>query len=188
MPQDEKSKNNIAKIVIAYPFVLILIGILINYFVFGVQPALVALPSMPIFTALVIAATLLLANHIWLMTSTELSRLKHNMRTTPEEWEASNYNLADVTDKGQQELERRHNAHRNATENMVHFVLLAVLFSIVSPATIAAQVLLVGFAVGRLGHSYCYLNAHDGARGIFMSISLASLFGLASYLVMSLFV
>jgi hypothetical protein len=38
-----------------------------------------------------------------------------------------------------------------------------------------------------LGHTFSYLTGRDSLRGIFMSISLASLYGLASYLIVCLF-
>lgn len=188
MMQDEKRKIKFARIILAYPFALIAIGMLVNFLLFGVKSAVISLPSFAIIVALVWSAVLLLANHTWLMTSTELTRLKYNMHATPEEWEASGHAQSGVSEKGLRELERRHNAHRNATENVVYFVFLALLVSVVSPVTIAAQVWIVGFAFGRLGHTFSYLTSRDGLRGIFMSVSLLSLYGLASYLLASLIV
>jgi uncharacterized membrane protein YecN with MAPEG domain len=186
--QIEKRKRKIANIVLAYPFALIAIGLLVNFLLFGVTPAVISMPSFAIIVVLVCAATLLLANHTWLMTSTELTRLKYNMHATPEEWETSGHSRADTSDEGLRELERQHNAHGNATENVVYFVFLALLISVVSPVTIAAQVWIVGFAFGRLGHTFSYLTGRDGLRGIFMSVSLLSLYGLVSYLLASLIV
>lgn len=90
--------------------------------------------------------------------------------------------------QGRQELERRHNAHRNTTENTVYFILLAFIFSLISPSPLAAQIWLIGFAGARLGYTFSYLSAMSGARGVFMSLSLLCIYGLASYLVMSLLV
>ena len=146
------------------------------------------MPSVEIITALVLSAVMLLINHTWLMTTTELTRLKYNMHATPEEWAASKYGKDDVSQEGVQELERRHNAHNNATENTVHFVLLSLLVCIVSPAALMAQVWFLSFAIGRLGHTFSYLSGRDGLRGIFMSVSLISLYGLSSYLLLSLVV
>jgi hypothetical protein len=39
-----------------------------------------------------------------------------------------------------------------------------------------------------LGYTYSYLAGKDGARGLFMSLSLLAMYGIASYLVMSLVV
>lgn len=188
MPQDEKRKKKFAKIIIGYPLALILIAVVLNYLVFGVQSADIALPTKVVFAALAWSAVLLLVNHIWLMTSTELTRLEHGMFATPEEWAQSDHSKGDVSNKGVQELERRHNAHRNATENVVYFVFLAALVSVISPVTMAALVWMIGFAIGRLGHTFSYLSGRDGARGLFMSLSLISLYGLASYLMISLIV
>ena len=120
------------------------------------------------------------------MTSTELTRLRFEMHATPEEWATSGHQLSNVPDQGWQELERRKNAHANATENTVHFVLLACLMAIVTPTTEAAVVWTLGFPIGRLGHAWAYLSGNDNVRGLFMSLSLLSLYGQASYLAVSL--
>lgn len=167
--------------ILAYPFALIAICLLLNFLLFGIQPIAIALPSKPMIMALVIAAVLLLANHTWLMTTTELTRAKFGMYATPEEWQASGKKREDAAAKGLEELERRHNAHRNSTENTVYFGLLAFVFSVTSPAATAAFVWIAGFGVARLGYSYSYLAGKDGLRGLFMSLSLLCLYGIASY-------
>lgn len=187
MVQDESRRRKFGRIILAYPFVLIVISLLAHLLVFGVNPFVIALPSFPVLAALVISALLLLANHTWLMTSTELTRLNYNMHATPEEWAASDHRREEVSEEGAQELERHHNAHRNATENTVYFVVLALTISIVSPVVLAAQTWMIGFALGRLGHTLAYLTGNDSIRGIAMSISLVSLYGLASYLAIGLF-
>jgi glucose-6-phosphate isomerase len=53
----------------------------------------------------------------WLMTATETTPVRYKLYATPEEWEASDDNKQDATQVARQELERAHNAHRNATEN-----------------------------------------------------------------------
>ncbi|MGC1502526.1 MAG: MAPEG family protein [Sulfitobacter sp.] len=188
MIDDKSKKQKFTRIILAYPVALVLLGLAVNFFVFGIDSATIAMPSYEIIAALILSAVMLLANHTWLMTSTELTRLKYNMHATPEEWEASENIKDQVSPEGLQELERRHNAHNNATENIVHFVLLAVLTSVVSPVAIMAQVWFLGFAVGRLGHTFSYLSGRDDLRGIFMSVSLISLYGLSSYLLLSLIV
>ena len=77
---------------------------------------------------------------------------------------------------------------QNTTENVVYYVLLALIFVFSLPPTIVATVWLVGFAVARLGYTYSYLYGKDYARGLFMSLSLLAMYGLASYLVMSLII
>jgi len=173
-------------IVTAYPLGVLLIGVVLNLFVFGVNPAAVALPSAECIRALVIAAVLLAINHTWIMTTTELTRIRFKMYSTPEEWAASGTSRQDAPEEGLRELERRHNIHRNTTENTIYFILLALVFVLVSPTTVAAQAWIVGFAVARLGYTYSYLAGKDGARGLFMSLSLMAMYGIASYLVMSL--
>jgi uncharacterized MAPEG superfamily protein len=175
-------------IIIAYPFVVLLIGVGLNLFVFGVSPLALALPSDASASALVIASVLLAINHTWLMTTTELTRVRYKLHATPEEWAASGTNRRDAQSEGLVELERRHNAHRNTTENVVYFIFLAFIFALVSPTTLAAQVWIIGFAVARLGYTYSYLAGRDGARGLFMSLSLLAMYAMASYLVISLVV
>ncbi len=172
----------------AYPFVLLLLGVLANLFLFGVEPVVIALPALPVLASLATAAVLLLVNHAWLMTGTELTRLKYDMHATPEEWAASGRAKEKVSTKGLEELDRHHKAHNNATENIVYFVLFALLVGIVTPVVLAAQVWIVGFAVGRLGHTFSYLSGRDDLRSIFMSVSLVSLGGLASYTVIALLI
>jgi len=188
MGPEESRKTRFANIILAYPLALIAIALTANALMFGVNPASVSLPSTAVVGALTISALLLLVNHTWLMTSTELTRLRYNIHATPEEWDASAHRPSDVSDEGFRELERRHNAHRNATENTVYFVLLAFLVSVVSPVVVAAQVWIIGFAAGRLAHSLSYLSGKDGVRGVAMSVSLVSLYGLATYLAISLIV
>ncbi len=171
-----------------YPFALIAISALIDVLVFGIQPFVIALPSPEIINALIIAAVLLMVNHSWLMTVTELTRGKFGLATTPEEWEAKGGRPQSIEQDARDALERRHNAHRNTTENAVYFVLLAAVIAIVSPAALMAQVWIVGFAVARLGYTYSYLSAQTGLRGMFMSLTLLSLYGMASYLVLAMFV
>ncbi len=184
---DEKNRQRrTMAIVKAYPLGVLLLGVVLNLFVFGVKPFVVALPSAECIRALVIAAVLLAINHTWIMTTTELTRVRFKMYATPEEWAASGTSRQDAPEEGLRELERRHNTHRNTTENTIYFILLAVVFALVSPTTVAAQAWIVGFAVARLGYTYSSLVGKDGARGLFMSLSLLAMYGIASYLVMSL--
>ena len=175
-------KRKFQRIILLYPVALIGIALAVNLLIWGVEPILVALPSKDIVIALAVAGVLLLANHTWLMTSTELVRLDHDMQATPEEWEARGAKPEDVAKEGWRELERRHNAHRNATENSVIFIALAAVFALVSPPVLAAQLWLIGFATSRLGYSYCYLRGLPDLRGLFMSLGLISLYGMASYM------
>ena len=185
---EDKRQRRTTAIVKAYPLGVLLVGVVLNLFVFGVKPSAVALPSAECIRAPVIAAVLLVINHTWIMTTTELTRVRFKMYSTPEEWAASGNRQQDAPEEGLRELERRHNVHRNTTENTIYFILLVLIFVSVSPTTIAAQAWVVGFPVARLGYTYSYLAGKDDARGLFMSLSLLAMYGIASYLVMSLFV
>lgn len=188
MAIEDGRKQRISKIILAYPVVLLLIGLLVNLFAFGVNSAVIALPDRDVVAAVSVAAILLVINHTILMTSTELIRLKYGMQATPEEWAQSQTSIEDVSQEARQELERRHNAHRNATENTVYFGLLTFVFCLISPSHLAAYVWMLSFAIARVGHAYSYLSGRDGARGVFMSLGLVSLYGMASYVAVSLLV
>jgi len=181
----EKHKQRGAMIVKAYPFAVAFIGILLNVFVFGINSLAVALPEVEYLHALIIAAVLLVINHTWLMTTTELTRARFKMFATPEEWAANDTSPDNSPNEGVRELERHHNAHRNTTENLVYFALLASIFVMVSPPILAVYVWTTGFAVARLGYTYSYLKGKDGMRGLFMSLSLLAMYGITSYLVIS---
>lgn len=187
MTTETSRKQRFTRIILAYPFALILVGIAVNVGLLGVTPAEISIPSKDIVVALVFGAALLVANHTWLMTSTELTRLKYELHATPEEWKASGTNPDEASVQGVRELERRHNAHRNATENTVYFAFAILVMSVVTPTVIALQVWIAVFVIGRLGHTYSYLYGKDGPRGLFMSMSLLALYGSVSYLVISLF-
>lgn len=180
-------QRKFTRIIIAYPFALIAVAVCLNVFMLGEAPAAPGLPDRAQLTAFAVSVTLLLANHIWLMTSTELTRLRHNLHATPEEWQAAGIHEADASAIGTSELKRRHNAHANATENTVYFALLAAPFLLIAPSLAATWLWLLGFAIGRLGHTAAYLHGKDGLRGLFMSVSLLALFGMASYMVLALF-
>lgn len=188
MLDNEKRIRKFTMILIGYPIALIIIALVLNMFVFGVEPLLVALPAPSVLTALIISAILLLINHSWLMTTTELTRLNYKMYASQEEWDEAGVRKEDVSSKGWIELDRRHNAHRNATENIVYFAMLAVMISLISPTILAAQIWIIGFAIGRLGYTFSALRGQSGLRGIFMTISLLSLYGLGGYLGLSLIV
>ena len=113
------------------------------------------------------------------------ARLAHSHRVAGSR--RGNPGPQDAPEEGVRELARRHNAHRNTTENTVYFALLTMIFASVTPTPAAAQAWIVGFALARVGYSYGYLAGKDNVRGIFMSLSLVAMYGMASYLVISLF-
>ena len=171
------------RIVMAYPFALITVSILVNVFAFGIDPFEITLPTIESIRALSFAAVLLLVNHTWIMNSTELTRVRYRLYSNPAEWAASDRDPARASAEGLDEVETHHNAHRNTTENTIYFALLSSVFIIVSPPVWAAMVWTVAYAVARLGYTYSYLVHKIELRGIFMSISLLALYGMGTYLV-----
>ncbi len=186
MKTDAIRTRRFTAIILGYPFALMAIATLVNLGLTGIRPLAVGLPTTPVLAALILSALLLLANHTWLMTSTELARLRYGMQATPEEWAESGRTPGDIAPEGHAELQRRQNAHRNATENSVIFAVLAGAMVLSSPAPLAAQIWMIGFAIGRLGHSYGFLSGQAGLRGGFMSVSLTALYGMAGYLLLAL--
>jgi uncharacterized MAPEG superfamily protein len=172
-------------ILTGYPLALLAVGIVVNIFI-GVQPAAVALPSMWCLRAMAAAALLLVVNHTWLMTATEMSRARFEIYASPEEYEAEDRSATDASAEGLREVERHHNVHLNDTENAVRFVAVAVVFMFISPADLAAGVWLVGYGVARLGYTYSYLRRMTDWRGAFMTLGLVSMYGVGSYVLLSL--
>lgn len=169
----------------AYPFGVAFASLVVNILM-GIKPYWPSLPSMDLIFPLVVSGVFLVINHSWLMTATELTRLRFRMYATPEEWAESGTSRNDVPEMGNMELERTHNAHRNANENTLYFCLLCLAFIFASPGTLTAYAWLLGFAVARLGYTYCYLKGKNSGRAIFMTMTLLATYGLASYLVVSL--
>lgn len=188
MTDEPRTTSRTAKIVIAYPFIVLLVGTALNFLAFGVHPTVVALPTTESISCLVISAALLVGNHSWLMTTTAIARSRFGIHATPEEWARSGARREDAPAEGLREVERRLNAHRNTTENTIYFVLLAPMFILVSPPLLAVQAWTIGFAASRLGYTYSYLYGKDGLRGVFMSLGLLATYGMVSYLLASLFV
>jgi len=184
---DEKQRRFMG-IVLLYPIVILLLGILLNYFVLGVKPYVVTLPSSDGIRALVIAAVLLVINHTWIMTSTELVRVRFKLFVTPEEWAASGTSENDAPESGRCELKRRHDTHQNTTENVVYYVFLSLIFVFSSPPVIAMQVWIIGFAGARLGYTYSYLTCNTDMRGLFMTLGLLAMYGMASNLLISIII
>lgn len=182
---DNKRRRGILLINL-YPYVILIIAALINLAFFSVTFKF-EIPTSHHLAAISIFALLICINHSWLMTTTEITRVKFKMYATPEEWRASGTSINDISEQGKLELGRQHNAHRNLTENLTIFLALAIPFILTSPPKILSYIFLIGFAVGRLGHTYSYLNGMDNLRGLFMSISLLSMYGVASYLILGLF-
>jgi len=180
-----KQQRRTMAIVMIYPIGILLIGVALNLLVLGVNPYVISLPSEGCMHALVIAVVLLVINHTWIMTSTELVRVRFKMYSTPEEWTASATNEKDTPELGVRELKRRHDTHHNTTENVVYFVLLSLIFTISSPTVIAAQVWIIGFAIARLGYTYSFITGKDNIRGLFMTLGLLAMYGLVSNLLIS---
>ncbi|BFM13086.1 hypothetical protein R50072_32390 [Simiduia litorea] len=180
----QESPNGSGWIIKIYPFGVLLLSVVLC-FTFGVEPSHAALPSQELLRILTVAAVILVLNHSWIMTATELTRHKYKVYASPEEWKTHGVKKTDVSDEGMLEIERHLNTHRNTTENSLYYIFLAFIFSLTSPSLLAAWVWLLLFPIARLGYTYSYFAGNDNLRGVFMSLTLLSSFGMASYLILS---
>jgi len=184
MQVEEVAKSSPYWIIKAYPFVILVLAMVLNY-MFGINSVQISSPSDELFGLILCSAIMLTINHSWIMTVTELTRNKYKIFASPEEWIANGYKKSDVSDKGSFEIERCLNTHRNTTENIVYYILFIFIFSFVSPSQWAAWAWIIIFPISRLGYTYCYFTGQDNVRGIFMSLTLLSVYGMASYLALS---
>lgn len=180
MKVEVDTQNNSFWIIKAYPFGVLVLAIAIN-FMFGIEPIQISNPSREIIGLLSSSAIILVINHSWIMTVTELTRNRFKIFASPEEWDSSGRSKSDITEKGGFEIERCLNTHRNTTENIVYYIFVLAVFSLVSPCMVAAWVWILLFPIARLGYTYSYFAGNDNIRGVFMSLTLLSVYGMASY-------
>lgn len=111
----------------------------------------------PVFTAYVITAVVLCLNILGLWGYSGAARVKTSTVINKED--------ADTVAKGAQlveadppEVARVLRAHRNATDNIVPFLILGYLYVQVGASPAAAMVLFGLFTAARLVHSFAYLS------------------------------
>lgn len=170
-------------ILLVYPLVPFVVALITNLLV-GVNRLEVALPTDTVIGFAALSVLFLIVNHTWLMTHTEVTRARFGLFATPEEEAESNPISQGVTNT--QELNRSHAAHRNLTENTVHFALALPVFLFLSPPATLAATWLCGYAIMRLGHTYFFLSGNANLRGVFMTGSLVALYGLVTYPLISI--
>jgi uncharacterized membrane protein YecN with MAPEG domain len=185
MTAEPPTQGNSYWIVKVYPFAVLLIAIALN-FLFGVSPINAAIPSNELLALLSCAAIILVINHSWIMTVTELTRHRYKVFASPEEWLTKGCKKTDVSEEGNFEIERCLNTHRNTTENIVYYILFIFIFAFASPSQTAAWVWILIFPFSRLAYTYSYFTGNDNLRGVFMSLTLLSVYGMASYLALGL--
>lgn len=170
-------------ILLVYPLVPLFIAVGSNL-AFGVESLDIKLPTHELIRSAALSVVFLIANHTWLMTHSEITRARYGLFATPEEEAESDNGSEGVANTN--ELIRSHSAHRNLTENTVHFALALSIFLILSPPETLAALWLCGFAFMRLGHTYFFLSGNANLRGVCMTGSLVALYGLVTYPVISL--
>ena len=88
MSDHSSRTNHCTWLIKAYPFALLLLSCLLNW-ALGLVTIEISLPSNALFGAALLASSLLVINHSWIMTETELARTRLQIFATPEEWQAS---------------------------------------------------------------------------------------------------
>ncbi|WP_373565913.1 MAPEG family protein [Microbulbifer okhotskensis] len=134
------------------------------------------------------AAILLVVNHSWIMTATEITRNRFKIFASPEERLSSGRERSERSESSEEgvfEVERCLNTHRNTTENIVYYIFLVMVFSLSSPSQFTAWLWILMFPIARLGYTYSYFSGNDNVRGVFMSLTLMSIYGMTNYLVFS---
>ena len=168
-------------ILLIYPLVPLTLAVATTV-IFGIGPLNSKLPSPALLSFAAICGFLLIVNHSWLMTHTEVTRSRYGLFATPEEAAQGGQNAPG----DQTELTRSHAAHRNLTENTTLFAILMPIYLLLSPPETLAAIWLLGYGFSRLGHTYFFLSGNANWRGVFMTTSLVALYGLAFYPVLVL--
>ena len=185
--EERKKKKKFHLIIIIYPIVLTVIGIIINI-ICGLKSLNPKEPSLEMLRIMAVSGIIMIINHTWIMTSTETTRNKYGLFATPEEWKQNNKDSSSASQIGLNEVTRRHNIHRNMTENTIYYMFLSIIFMFGSPSIIAFYIWILLYPIARLGYTFAYLSKNTDLRGLFMSLSLLSMYGIASYLFFSIII
>eukprot|EP01083_Nonionella_stella_P109081 317694_1 len=179
------SKSNTRIIVTIYPFVILVIGVMVVHvlsIIFGIDINAfeVQLPSEAMLRDVVISAVLLTINHSWIMTSTELTRLKYGLCATSEECEKQGKDPDHASKEGLREVKRRHNIHRNTTE-LKYDLLRVIGHCFCVCITLKNCISCLDFIVSNCptGYTTAYILKNTDVRGFCMTLSLLSMYGMA---------
>ena len=95
--EPDSRRQGVSKIVIAYPFGVLAIALAINLLCFEISGFEASIPGQLSLSAFALAAIVFCLNHSWLMTATELTRVRYHMYATPEEWKANGTSIDDIS-------------------------------------------------------------------------------------------
>lgn len=173
--------------IVGYPIVVAGVALLINRYALpaAVQNAL--WPEQMLLLAFAFSTGLLWLNHCWIMTATELARLKHGIYVVPEEVPPAEQATYAPSPDGMADVGRCQNIHRNTTENSVYFFPLAIgllLVPVLDKTEVGGAAFWFGaYALARLGYTFAYLRAKTGLRSLCMTVTLLANFGLLFQLI-----
>jgi uncharacterized MAPEG superfamily protein len=94
---------------------------------------------------------------------TSMLRIRRRVYATPEDYAAVGLAPRPARDE---EIERTRRAHRNDLENILPFFGVGLLYVLARPSLGAARVLLLGFLLARVLHSFFYIRGLQPYRTI----------------------
>lgn len=110
----------------------------------------------PAFFAYAVSSVVLSFNMFVLWNMSGGVRGKTGTTANPEDAAAFKRNVAEADPP---EVARVLRAHRNSTDNSVPFMILGLIFTMLGPGALEAQILFYGFAAARVLYSFFYLKA-----------------------------
>lgn len=185
-PADASDQKKFYAAIVGYPIVVALIALALSLYVLPTLVSGTSWPENTVLIAIALATGLLIVNHSWIITATELARLKHGIYVVPEEIPSEKQATYAPSSEGQADVARCHNIHRNTTENVVYIFPLAIAIWLAAPQLTESAIWIVTFAVARLGYTYSYLRANTALRSVCMTASLLAMFGLSFQLLYAL--
>ncbi len=140
------------------------------------EPAMSQLTD-PVFQSYVGSVILLSLNLLGLANATALTRGQHSEVINPED-KKLNDKATVVFDEGNDKTQRYRRAHRNALENVPLFMITGLIFAMVwmGSSTAVAAGIFFGFAVLRIGHSFCYVKGIQPFRTLFFVLGALTQF------------
>jgi len=128
-------------------------------------PALLADPTMRLFAIVALVLVLKMALTGFYTSSI---RIRRRVYATPED-----YAFQGIAAKGapDADVERVRRAHQNDLENILPFLPVGFFFALIHPPYLAAEILMIAFAVGRILHTIFYVRSMQPHRTIAFTVA-----------------
>lgn len=131
--------------------------------------------SNPVFFAFAVAAVVNSLNILVLWNMSGGVRGKTKTTLNPEDATAFKSNLAEADPP---EVARVLRAHRNTADNTTPFLLLGLVFAMLGPSPLEAQIFFYGFTAARVLYSVCYLKGLQPWRTIMYGLGVLATLGM----------